>query len=276
MSGATSVDWKRRAAISAVALACIAPARAGPGLSLEATHGHYESIERLGDGTVANTESGRLEGGRAHFWWHTSPWRIGMALGHQEGRIKYLGLSQIGLPIRTNTRIKIDEAAVTGQWTVVSDTSVSVKLNAALGLRRIDRSIAASLRSTPLTEVMHWRFVQFGAQAHRDLGSGWFVGANILVEQGVGARLAIDFHGFADPVTVSPGSGRGHTIGMELGRVVGPGTTLRLQANSSRQRYGSSAWRDYTRGGLVAGQVRYPGSVQRLDSVRLVLTKTWD
>lgn len=278
MSGAISGirTWTLRVALAVTALGCIAPARAGPGLTLEGGSADYRSTERLVDGTVANTESGRLDGGRLHLWWREPSWRAGLSLGQQAGTVRYQGRAQIGFPVRTRTDIGIDEVALTGQWVARDATASSITLDAALGLRRIDRSIAASLRSTPLTEVLRWRFAQIGAQAHWRLGDDWFAGTRIAVERGIGARLAIDFHGFADPAALTPGNGDGHTIGIELGRTIGPGTTLRLQASSSRQKYGASGWRDYTRGGLVAGHVHYPGSVQRVGSVRLLFEKNWN
>lgn len=240
-------------------------------VDLAAVRARYDSIERFASGATANTEFGTLVGARGTMWWNAGPWGVGLGLSHLVGDIRYRGRTQIGFPIRTTTRLELQEVAVAGRWRLTDADFPGVTITAAAGMRRIDRRIAASVFSTPLSEVLRWRFAQAGLRMSWSFGSGWIAGAEARVEQGTGARLDVDFHGVADPLQLTPGRGRGTRVAIEIGKYIAPGVALRLRASHSRQRYGASAWESYLRNGQPAGQARYPGSTQRLDEIQLVL-----
>ncbi len=255
----------------------LSPARAEVGVDVDASRATYHAVERFANGSTANTEAGTLEGAHVKAWWADGPLRLGMGLGRREGRVAYRGRTQRGFPIRTGTRITLDEATLDGRWTIVESANLRGALTAALGVRRIDREIGPTLLSSPLTEVLHWRFAQLGAQLRWDLADGWFVLADAAAERGLGARLAVDFHGVADAAHLVPGhEGIGHRVGFAVGREFGPGTTLSLRAGESRQVYGASPSKPFVRAGQVMGQVSYPGSVQRLNEVTLMLEMRWN
>lgn len=269
----------RQLALGALCLAgaCVVlPARAEIGLDASAAQAHYRAVERFANGSIADTEAGTLEGGRVGVWWGAAPCQLGLDLGHMEASVQYRGRSQAGFPIRTHSRIGLDETALQGRWRITGEGAFHAELTGALGLRRIDRRISPTLLSTPLTEVMRWRFAQLGARARWSFGDGWFATGKAHIEQGLGARLAVDFHGVADPVQLKPRHGRtGHHVELALGRALPHDTSLSLRASQARHYYGASSSLPYTRNGLANGQVHYPGSTQRHDEVALVFELNW-
>jgi hypothetical protein len=241
-----------------------------------AVHSRYLAVERLDDGSTADTESGPLTGARLTAWRDVGGWHIGVAADHLDGRIAYRGRSQIGFPIRTHSRIAIDEVGLDASRSLALTDAVTATAAAAAGQRRIDRRIAPSLLSTPLTEVLTWRFVQIGGHARWAMTERWTAAVGIRIEQGLSARLDVDFHGAADPVSLAPTWGHpGHRLNLEVGRTVTDDLTLALTASHARQAYGASSWQDYRRGGVAVSRVRYPGSVQRLDDLGLAVTWRW-
>jgi hypothetical protein len=259
-----------------------APALADPGpdVSAAAVHGRYEALERLADGSTANRETGALDGGRLRAGWRDAAWALDVALERLTGRVDYQGRSQLGWPIRSHTRLAVDEMMLESRWAGLDTRPVDIALVAALGQRRITRRIAPTWLSTPLTEALDWRFAQAGALARWAPGEGWMLEAEARIEQGLDARLAVDFHGQADAVDLRPGTGTlGQRVEIGLGRQFGLAggiaLALNLRASQARQPYGASPWVAHHRAGQVIGQVRYPGSTQRLDAVMLALDLRW-
>ena len=266
----------KAAVLGALWLLAALPATAHVGFTLEPARARYHAIERFDNGATANSETGALDGGRGTLWWDAGSWRAGVSASRLAGSIAYAGRSQIGLPVRTTTHLGIDEAALDAGWSLGTQGDLSAGVTGALGVRRVDRAIAPSLFSTPLTEVLHWRFAQLGAQARWAFAPGWFALASAGIEHGLGARLAVDFHGVADPVRLSPGhGGLGHRFDLGLGHEIAPGVTFGLRAGTARQRYGGSPAEPYRRNGQVVGQASYPGSTQRQTDLQLVLTMEW-
>jgi hypothetical protein len=246
------------------------------GAATSAVRGPYRAIERLDDGSTANTESGPLTGAHLTAWREGGGWRIGIAADRLSGRVDYRGRSQVGLPVRTHSRIGIDEIALDASRSLALVDTVTATATAAAGQRRIDRRIEPSLLSTPLTEVLNWRFAQIGAQARWAVSDRWTAAVGIRIEQGLTAKLDVDFHGVAEPVRLAPTLGHpGHRLNLELGRTIANDLGLVLIATHSRQAYGASSWQDYRRGGATVSRVRYPGSTQRLDDIALALTWRW-
>jgi hypothetical protein len=246
------------------------------GLDAAVVQGRYDAAERFTNGAIANAEVGTLKGGQIGVWWAGPAGRLGFDLAQLTGTVGYNGHSQIGFPIRTRTRIGLDEYSLAGHWHGFDAGPFSGTLTAALGVRRIERRIAPTLLTTPLTEVLNWRFARLGGQAHWVPASAWFVDIDASVEKGLRARLAVDFHGVADATELSPGrSSLGHRLGVELGRELGPDFKLKLRIGRSRQAYGESESKAYSRGGHAVGQVHYPGSKQSLNQVMLTFEMVW-
>ena len=232
----------------------------------------YSAVERLDGGQVANQEHGDLAGARLGGLWHTARSSWGLSLQQLQGKVAYAGRTQLGLPIRSSSQIDLQELLLEAGHPVLAAGPWRVGARAALGQRRIHRSIAPTLLSTPLTETLEWRHAQLGLQADWQAGGGWFANADLRLEQGLAARLAVDFHGLADPAWVQPGhAGLGHSLGLGVGRAWPNGLSLQLQYSQARQPYGASPWVLQTRGGLAVGQLRYPGSSQGLDALAFSL-----
>lgn len=248
-------------------------AQANPEFGAAAVQARYNAVERLDGQQVANAEHGDLAGARLGGRWRTAQASWGLSLQQLQGKVDYAGRTQLGLPIRSRSQIDLQDWWLDFRQPVLAAGPWRIDATAALGQRRIHRRIAPTLLSTPLTETLDWCHAQLGAHAHWQAGGGWFAGADLRLEQGLAARLAVDFHGLADNTSVRPGHGAiGHSAALAVGRAWPKGLSLQLQYSQARQPYGASAWAPQTRGGVPAGQLRYPGSSQGLDALALGLS----
>lgn len=248
-------------------------ARAEVDFGLAGVQARYSAVERLDGQQVANSERGSLAGARLQLAWQGPEQRWGLSLSQLSGRVAYVGRSQLGFPIRSSSQIELQDLLLDVRQPLLTRGPLQVGATAALGLRRIHRRIAPTLLSTPLTETLDWQHAQIGLQADWRAANGWFGQAALHAEQGLGARLAVDFHGLADNTRVSPGhSALGHGLSLGFGRAWPGGLAVLLQVSQTRQAYGASAWVAHTRGGAAAGQLRYPGSSQGLDALQLGLS----
>ena len=248
-----------------------AGACAQPSLQLDLTGAQYTAVERLAGGQVANAERGRLSlqvaalGPLAGGHWRLSAQAL-------QGRVDYEGRSQIGWPIRSSSQIDAQEARLSALRPLGVTGPLQWQAEASLGWRRLSRRIAPTLLSTPLSETLDWGHLQLGLHSRWAWAAGWSAEAGAQLEQGLAARLAVDFHGLADAARVTPGRARiGHAVQLGLARDGPGGLSLHLQWGQARQAYGGSDWVPQTRAGLPIGQLRYPGSSQGLDSLSLGL-----
>lgn len=259
-------------------LARVPPAAGQPTLTLEAGSVGYRAEERI-DGVVADAEAGRLARAGLSLAGSGGAWRWQGGFDRRQGTVGYDGHSQFGLPLRSHTTLVIDEpwlgiglahrTLAEGPWTWAAELRG--------GQRRLERRIAPSLFSTPLDEVLHWRWLRVGAELARPLGDGWTVGAAMAREQGLQGWLEVDFHGVYEPGAVTLGHGRpGWWSALTAGRQSADGRfTLALRWTSARFDYGESAAGSLRRAGLEVGQFSYPGSRQRQIETTLALAWRW-
>lgn len=245
---------------------------AQPGLQLDLTGAQYTAVERLAGGQVANAERGRLSGFGLAGRWPLPLATVGLSWQQLQGGVDYQGRTQFGWPIRTRSQIDWQEGRLSAQRPLATTGPLQWQVDATLGMRRLSRRIAPTLLSTPLSETLDWAHLQLGLHARWACPAGWAVQAAAQLEQGLGTRLSVDFHGLADAARVRPGRAQlGHAAQLGLVRELPAGLSLHLQWTQARQAYGGSEWVAQTRAGLPVGQLRYPGSSQGLDSLSLGL-----
>lgn len=265
-------------------------------LSVAAPRVHYSALERLDSGEVANSESGLLSGFNVSLG--ATPMAAAATGGPRDpgcgegdspcgwqwlgtaerltGVVAYNGRTQGGLPLRTRSTIGRDDLALAAWRSMAVAGPWQGRLVLRLGQRRVDRAIAPTLRSAALGEVLRWRYLQLGADARWPLGGGWAALAGARLEQGLWARLDVDFHGWADAMKLNPTRGHlGHAVALGLAHDAAGGWGLRLEWRRERQQAGASAWQTAWYAGQAVSRMRYPGSIQVADGVEIRVSVTW-
>ncbi len=273
----------RGGALGALAAGLVVPTGpvAAAGLDVQALSLDHVATERDRSGALLNEDSGPLSGVSLRVdrpeggWW-------GQWTGLR-GEVRYLGRSQIGLPVVTVSALDWQEFALglqqrsapkpaaDGAW----PGSMAADAGLALVKRRIRRDIAPSPFSTRLTETLDWWGLRLRVRAHWQWDERWRLELEGWGERSVRTRLAADFHGVASNATVKPGAAGGQGRAVALSWCPSPRWRVSLTGHDSRQRYGESPAVPFVQNGQVTGSASYPGSVQRSRGLGLGLSVDW-
>jgi hypothetical protein len=248
----------------------MAPANAMSGaMALELAQPGYDARESV-QGFVLNHERGRLDavalsvevaGGSGAWTLRGSSAR---------GTVHYGGLSQLGVPLSTTTRLQVD-AAELGWSPPWSMRIAEFELQPRLGVssRHIDRAVQASAQSTRLTEKLDASQVHVAMVARRPLGMGWRLHVEAELARPFRQRLHVDTFGFYDDFTMRPHARNAVRFAAGVEWEHGAHWGLALQVEQLQLKFGTDGPRDVSRDGAVVGSANYPGSVQHLAGAQL-------
>lgn len=228
----------------------------------------YRATERSVNNTILNEEIGVLQGLSLRTELRRSVDRFAFDVSNLQGTINYQGATQIGLPITTNTNLRIVDYAFSYES---YDRPVSELGGAwlwsgivSLGSRHIERDILPTLVSTALTETLTWRYARLGTRMEYLIFDKISVDAHATFERGLKGVLDVNFHGLADNTTVYPSDANGYGIGVNVQWRAARHITIGASYDLHDQKYGASPTQNLTQSGVPIGQLRYPGSKQIL------------
>ncbi len=256
-------------------------AAADTALELELGSTRYQSTERNAVGTITNQDSGSLPRATLTGRWQQEAWFAEAVYSVARHDIAYQGYTQIGIPLQTTTELAITEGGGRAgyRWTGAAQTQWQL----ALGLerRQINRNILPGLASLPLREVLTVTRAVVGGRWQRAWPTGAPGGlpvpvtlsAGLEVLQGLQSRLDVDSYGLYDPVRLEPGRSTDWRVNLKAQAALGQHTTVWLGYTHESFQPGSSSQVVWTKGGVPAAAVRYPGSRQSLQT--LVLGLGW-
>jgi hypothetical protein len=252
----------------AAGLAC-GPCQASNPAAWSAVAGASEASlhteERLPDGSLFNSERGRVTSRSAAITRSGDPASVSVAWQRSGGLLAYSGRTQFGVPLFTQTHW------VHEQWSARFTPRFALPLAGAelqfpigLARQRLDRSIRATPISTALQETLRIDELRVGAAMQLPLGaSPWRVGVALQVHQPWAQSLRVDAGASFAPATLSPGRRVGWQAGVEAIWQPLPALALKLGWAAQHWRFGPSDSVGVTQAGVPVGSIRYPGSRQR-------------
>ncbi len=237
---------------------------------LQALSARYDAREATAAGVELNRDRGTLVGASAGIaadaWgmhWTLSAARLGAA-------VAYTGFNQIGLPLRTQTDLRlqrIDLVAEPAARLAIGRGSLGGV--AGLGGSRIDRAIRASLNSLPATEVMCGVRLSLGLSWDQPLADAVTLRLDATADWPLRQRLLVTTFGQYEDYSLRPASRAGTTFRLALRWRVTPAATLRFEFDDQRLPFGASDAVVVTRDGRPSAVSSYPGSRQRLETLRI-------
>lgn len=250
--------------------------RADSAIALEVGVARYTSIEPLVGGGVFNSERGSLRALGASAYRTIGPWRVEGRWVEMKGTLDYVGQTQFGLPITTQTRLDRHNLrlSIDRSWPLPPQGAIA---RIGIGLERVRtwRDIQPSSFTGRLTETLHTSQGSLGATAMLEglvLGcvTRFSVSGQLLLpfEQ----TLDVDTHGIVDQFQLRPGKQHGSRFGLRSGWALGQAAELQLGYEQETYRPGASAVDTVYRDGRPAGLASYPGSTQRLKHLSAALT----
>lgn len=246
-------------------------AQADVSLRTELGTGHYHAVERSPAGAVINTESGSLPLLTVGARWRQAPWFAEMEATSGANTIAYDGFTQLGLPLQTQTRLHLGQWAAWAGYALADTAAGQFSVVAGLAQQRLDRDILPGLGSLPLRETLDTTRLVAGVRwrspSLQAFGRPVALNAAFDALPALRSRLAVDSYGLYDPVTLAPGRGIDWHLQLRGDIQVTPQASLWLGLGYQSFKPGASATAIWTRNGVPAVTVRYPGSKQVLRTV---------
>lgn len=257
-------------------LCCGVAVADGPSLSLAVLRLDYDARETGSNGVVLNREQGHLAGLQLEAGADVGGGRWTLQGQYAEGSPDYAGFSQIGLPLRTVTDLRLSSLGL--QWAPMAGLPLqSATLRPWIGLlhRRIDRHIRPSRRSLALNEQLDLTLVQGALELNAPLGTAWTAQFQATLDWPLHQRLDVDTGGVYDALRLDLAARASYELRVRLAYKLTGGWQVALQLSYAELRIGSADARVLTRGGVPAGLADYPGSHQRLSGGGLVIAHSW-
>jgi hypothetical protein len=233
----------------------------------------YDAREYLGDRQfLLNREQGRLVGATVAVSGQPDDGvKATLQAERLSGLVAYQGLSQVGLPIATHTRLGLQRIELgLGPATGWAIGPGRLQGHAALAMQRLDRRIRASSLSLPLREILSSQEVVFGAAfevptmaAALPLGLVARLSASMPFDQ----TLVVDSHGQFDRARLAPAPRTTWAAGLEAVWRPAVGWRAGLGVSTRWLRVGPAPAQGLTREGLPVGTISYPGSRQTIRSI---------
>lgn len=262
--------FRRRCEAAALATLLVVPAAGAADLRVAAVSARYDARETTSGGTVLNRENGRLDGAAVALaaplfglGWEATASRRG-------GTVAYDGFTQIGIPLATRTRLRIERVGLSATAPARLNLGpAQVGATAGIELERIGRAIGATGFSLPVTELLRSTRLVLGVDARLPLGRGVELGLEARALEPFEQRLKVVTFGELDDFTLAPRRRTGGTLALTLEAALAPGWRLQAAYRAERLRFGSAPAVTITQGGQFAGFSSYPGSHQRLDTLQI-------
>lgn len=235
-------------------------------------HMPYASTERLGS-VVVNRESGNLTGAAVRLGLDLRAGTLALALQQTGGTLNYRGLTQFGLPLQTQTQLRMDLVGLTVSPAWSQMTLADARLTAQFGVQllRIDRQIEPTAKSARLQEQLRLDLLVVGLRWRHPLSDRTELNLAVDWSQPVRAALRVDAGGVIDTHTLRPRHRGWPAADVALHRTLGGGLSASIGLRLEQPQIGSAPAVVITRQGLPAGLSAYPGSHQRLHSLAVGL-----
>jgi hypothetical protein len=269
----------RARAVALLLAATAAQAQAGIEFEAQALRSRYDAFEPGPGGQgVYNREQGRLQGGGAALRWQAGTWALEARVARREGTLVYEGLTQLGLPLLSSTRLRWDEVALQlhrgGSW---GPAGTRWALQGGFEGLVLQRAIQPTPLTGALTETLRRHGPAAGLRLEQPvplpaLGL-WSLAAGWHWSRPWRQTLDVDAHGVFDPLRLAPAHGTNRAWQLALRWTPAPGWTLALQGTRQRLEVGGAGLQPVWHNGALLGAVSYPGSQQR--SRHTLLTLAW-
>lgn len=240
-------------------------------LSAELGRMQYRMAESGASGQLLNREEGTLPTQHLKARWEQASRFMELGAWHGGQQISYVGLTQASLPLLTQTELKMQgwQWRLGQYWPWLQSSNWGV----ALGLEhlRIDRHILPALGSLPLRETLDSTRAVLGLESKTEFSSvlGWplqlAVGVDLL--RTLRQELAVDSFGLYDPLRLLPAPSTDGRATLRL--TLAPNASSQVWFAVQRENFnpGSTAFQSWTRMGVPASTVRYPGSRQSMQQI---------
>lgn len=228
----------------------------------------YQSTEYSAAGVRLNSESGRLPSVRLSGRWSFGDWFAEAGATVARNDVAYDGFTQLGLPLQTTTQLQLSQwGARAGRiWQVRDDARLS--LSGGLEQLHLDRNILAGVGSLPLQETLNTTHAVVGMQWAQRLGEISDTAATVTVAldwmPALKTRIAVNSFGLFDPITLKPGLSQDLRLSLRLDKPLTQRLGGWIGARHQRYRPGETGTEVWTKNGVAAATVRYPGSEQSL------------
>jgi hypothetical protein len=257
------------------------PGATGPRLVAGVGTARYVAEEPAPDGRVFNREQGALRRLCLGLGHTLGDWSLQATLTQDDGTIDYAGQTQLAIPLSTSTDLsrrawtlaaghtwQVDEEGQEGEGGTTLTLSLGVQ---AL---RTERDIRATPISSRLTETLRTRQWQLGLGVSVPVtlaGAPLRLGATLQATRPWSHRLAVDTHGVVDALELRPGRRWGGQLGFDATLTLTPSVDVSAKLGWETYRPGASATQVAYRGSVPVGGASYPGSVQTLRHLGIVL-----
>jgi len=232
---------------------------------------HYQAIEHAANGSIADQEKGPLSGAEARLGLRAGKFLCDADALTASGSLSYAGMSDIGFPIATTTSLHFNDTSVGCGRRFVPANADGFDVGVRIGERRIDRAIEASFLSSGLGELLKAPYMRFGANYEHRFPHGIRAYVEGELEHGFSETLNIDFESYADNTTLHPGGRFGGDALLGTRWYPARWASLGIEYEFDRETYGASDPQTLNRAATSIGTVRYPGSVQRWTTARILI-----
>jgi hypothetical protein len=245
------------------------------GFSISADKGElqYHMKEVNSSGGLLNREDGTLPVLRMGVEAMLEEKSVSFDFWQSEGLVPYFGMTQVGYPLITFTRLDIRGVQLRAQksfnWNATSSYGVSLGVSNT----QVDRSILPSFGSLPLREKLDSTQAVMGTSAQMQLFQlrqhPLSFSAEINLLPALRNRLLVDSFGLYDPITLKPALNVDWNAKAKLSYRPSPwfGLWLTLQRQSLTP--GATGYQTWNKGGVPSVSVRYPGSQQFLNQITM-------
>jgi hypothetical protein len=182
------------------------------------------------------------------------------------GTVDYLGQTQFGLPLASQTKLRASELGLT---TLMRVAATPLFVGIFVRTRQIDRQI----EPTPITQGLHeiLNQVEGGPVVGADCQAPGALRLSVraLVSRTLWSSLDVDFLGTYDGGRLPLAENYGVRAELEVSRRIAPRWAAFAGVTGEQIMPGKSAWTPLTRRGEPVGVYSYPGSTQDIGWIRL-------
>lgn len=231
------------------------------GVAFSTAQFHYEEFV---NGATLDREYGLLPGLAAEVVYTRGRWFGRWGLHYHGGTVNYDGQTQGGVPVDTDTGTEILDTELSGgyRWLRLGHWSASVY--GGLGYRHWDRDIHSSPAAYGVFETYQWGYGLLGMSVARRFGTRDRLILDARATRTIGARVAVDFGGVFDPVTLEPADRFAGRLSLRLVHRVTRLWSLQVGPYVEWWRLGESPGRPLVQGGSPISTVFEPRSDTRL------------
>ncbi len=235
-----------------------------------------DATERTPTGALFNRENGRLTGlalaAAVDIDTRFGRLKLGAGTQHADGLLSYVGASQFGLPVFTQTMFALSRRELSIDKVGVWGRHAAWQLGLGAASQHVDRNILASPFNLPLQERL------------KQTESGWKLGLSLrprsLVEPSVGtmaklmpqtvgvqaskwqarnSRLDVNAFGYIDRLSLYPSTSHHHQVQLHARWPVSERVHLHFARTRQIKWVGASESAETRVGGQPVASARYPG-----------------